>query len=318
MNNTGAPSQYGKKTKGYDTILYRSMFEAEFANKFLYEKYDYTYEERYHDGTTCSADFYIKDLDCWLELVYFPIGEIYAYESKQIVNLPRCYYENRHDAKKFGAKWNASQKTWYITPQDYSSQKIKKIWHWMDPKDLAVVGTTQKNMQVKGKDYEKEVLEKIERNRLKGKKIFMIHYEDMDKCDNFTDIIRIKDNDFFLKLWREDRNVRAIGLGMSLNEDRIADEIVEAKRLIDEVVTQNKSITPLKKEINKAQEKNKRLETTLEHKLRECKNQKDVITSQNKTIERLKKELRAVKKSIPRPPVEVVRKKKPRITHKYP
>ena len=173
-------------------------------------------------------------------------------------------------------------------------------------------------MQVKGKDYEKEVLGKIERNRLKGKKIFMIHYEDIDKCDNFTDIIRIKDNDFFLKLWREDRNVRAIGLGMSRNEDRIADEIVEAKRLIDEVVTQNKSITPLKKEINKAQEKNKRLETTLEHKLRECKNQKDVITSQNKTIERLKKELRAVKKSIPRPPVEVVRKKKPSISHKYP
>tara|TARA_R100001377_G_C3171037_1_gene103092 strand:- start:35 stop:988 length:954 start_codon:yes stop_codon:yes gene_type:complete len=311
-------TQYGKKTKGHDNILYKSMFEAEFANKFLYEKYDYTYEERYYDGTTCSADFYIKDLDCWLELVYFPIGEIYAYESKQILNLPRCYYDDRHDAKKFGAKWNASQKTWYITPQDHSPQKIKKIWHWMYPKDFAVVDTTQRNMQVKGKDYEKGVLEKIERNRLKDKKIFMIHYEDMSKCDNFTDIIRIKDNDFFLKLWREDRNVRAIGLGMSLNEDRIADEIVEAKRLIDEVVTQNKSITSLKKEIETLSEKNKRLETALEDKVRQCKNQKDAITGLTKAIERLKKELRAVKKSIPKLPVEVVRKKKPRITHDIP
>ena len=131
------------------------------AAGILYEKYDYTYEERYHDGTTCSADFYIKDLDCWLELVYFPIGEIYAYESKQILNLPRCYYDDRHDAKKFGAKWNASQKTWYITPQDHSPEKIRKMWHWMNPKDFDVVSTTQKNMQVKGKNYEKSDFAKI-------------------------------------------------------------------------------------------------------------------------------------------------------------
>lgn len=302
-------TQYGKKTKGYDDILYKSMFEAEFANKFLYEKYDYTYEERYHDGTTSRADFYIKDLDCWLELVYFPIGEIYAYERKQIVNLPRCYYNDRHDAKKFGARWNASQKTWYITPQDHSSEKIKKIWHWMNPKDLDVVGTTQKNMQVKGKDYEKEVLEKIERNRLKGKKIFMVNYDDIRKCDNLVDIIRIKDNDFFLKLWRDSRNVRAIGLGISLNEDRIADEIVEAKRLVDKVITQNRSIAPLKKEIKKLNEKNERLETTLKNKIGECKKKKDIITGQMKAIERLKRELQAVKKSIPKPPVEVVMRK---------
>ena len=126
----------------------------------------------------------------------------------------------------------------------------------MNPKDLDVVGTTQKNMQVKGKDYEKEVLEKIERNRLKGKKIFMVNYDDIRKCDNLVDIIRIKDNDFFLKLWRDSRNVRAIGLGISLNEDRIADEIVEAKRLVDKVITQNRSIAPLKKEIKKLNEKN--------------------------------------------------------------
>ena len=307
-------SLYGKKTKGHDAILYKSMFEAEFANKFLYEKYDYIYEERYHDGTLSRADFYIKDLDCWLELVYFPIIEVYAYESKQIVNLPRCYYHDRHDAKKLGARWNSSEKTWYITPQDHSPEKIRKMWHWMNPKDFDVVSTTQKNMQVKGKNYEKEVLEKIERNRLKGKKIFMVHYEDIDRCSNLEDIIRVRDNDFFLKLWRNNRNVRAIGLGMSFNEDKIADEIVKSKILIDKVVIQNnvlnESITPLKKEINKAQEKNKRLEIALENKTKKCKNKNDIIIGQNKAIERLKVELRVAKKSIPKPPIEVVWKKK--------
>jgi septal ring factor EnvC (AmiA/AmiB activator) len=145
----------------------------------------------------------------------------------------------------------------------------------------------------------------------------MVHYEDRSKCSNLVDIIRVKDNDFFLKLWRHDRSVRALGFGMSLNEDRIADEIVKAQGKIAKVVKQNnalkESITPLKKEIQKLGEENKRLTVVLKNKANECKNKKDNIERQTKAIESLKRELRMISKSISKSPAEVVWKQKSKL-----
>ena len=72
---------YGKQTYGKDEILYRSMFEAKFADKFLYEQYTYEYEKPYNDGTKRTCDFYVKELDLWIECAWGETSQKYVYQK---------------------------------------------------------------------------------------------------------------------------------------------------------------------------------------------------------------------------------------------
>jgi hypothetical protein len=57
---------YGINTLGKDKILYRSQVEAYFADNFLYNKFEYEYEKPYGNGW--FYDFYIKELDLYIEI----------------------------------------------------------------------------------------------------------------------------------------------------------------------------------------------------------------------------------------------------------
>jgi hypothetical protein len=59
---------YGVPTTGLDGHLYRSKAEATFANKFLYGKYEYIIEPKYPDPYHKWYDWYIVDLDIYIEL----------------------------------------------------------------------------------------------------------------------------------------------------------------------------------------------------------------------------------------------------------
>lgn len=58
---------YGKRTQAKDKILYRSQAEAYFVNNYLYDKYCYEYERKY-DNHNKYYDFYLPDLDLYIEL----------------------------------------------------------------------------------------------------------------------------------------------------------------------------------------------------------------------------------------------------------
>ena len=57
---------FGIDTYGKDGNLYRSSHEAYFADNFLFEKYTYQYELPYGNGW--KYDFYIKELNLYIEL----------------------------------------------------------------------------------------------------------------------------------------------------------------------------------------------------------------------------------------------------------
>ena len=59
---------FGLNTYGDDGILYRSRYEADFSNKFLYNKYEYYIEPKYPEPFNKYYDWYIKDLDLYIEL----------------------------------------------------------------------------------------------------------------------------------------------------------------------------------------------------------------------------------------------------------
>lgn len=61
-------SDFGIKTYGKDNVLYRSKLEADFSNKFLYKKYSYEYEVKYPNPYKFLYDFYIKELNCYVEI----------------------------------------------------------------------------------------------------------------------------------------------------------------------------------------------------------------------------------------------------------
>lgn len=57
---------WGIRTVAKDDVLYRSSHEAYFVNNFLYGKYTYQYEIPYGNGW--KYDFYIKELNLYIEL----------------------------------------------------------------------------------------------------------------------------------------------------------------------------------------------------------------------------------------------------------
>lgn len=206
---------YGQKTKGNDGITYKSKFEAIFANKFLHKQFSYTYEPLYQDGTKSRADFYLDELNCWLELVYNPVEYVHAFESKVTVNLV-VSYDNRNEVKRYGALWNPDAKTWYINVKDINEYNKNKLIKWMSAEDSHVVGTKEKNTIQE--DYEQRLQDKIERN--KDKAILVINYEDVKKHSDLADLVRVKDNQLFHKLKDNAKLAVEQKVKKTLNKDR--------------------------------------------------------------------------------------------------
>jgi hypothetical protein len=59
---------FGIDTHGLDGHLYRSRAEAYFADNFLYGKYKYTIEPKYPEPHNKFYDWYIEDLNIYIEL----------------------------------------------------------------------------------------------------------------------------------------------------------------------------------------------------------------------------------------------------------
>ena len=61
-------SGFGIPTIAKDNIKYRSKAEAYFVDNYLYNKYLYIYEPKYTDGSKKLYDFYLPELDLYIEL----------------------------------------------------------------------------------------------------------------------------------------------------------------------------------------------------------------------------------------------------------
>ena len=59
---------FGIDTYGLDGHLYRSQAEAYFADNFLYGKYKYVVEPKYPEPHNKFYDWYIEDLNVYIEL----------------------------------------------------------------------------------------------------------------------------------------------------------------------------------------------------------------------------------------------------------
>lgn len=66
--NTTIPSSFGIATQGLDGHWYRSKAEAYFADNYLFNKYTYIIEPRYPKPHSRVYDWYISELDLYIEL----------------------------------------------------------------------------------------------------------------------------------------------------------------------------------------------------------------------------------------------------------
>jgi len=188
---------FGIKTKGKDNIIYRSQFEAEFSDRYLHEKkIDYEYEKPYNDGTKSMCDFYIPKWDLYLELVYNPIVDVYAYENKDYIKLNTPFFE-KDKVKKLGARWDPEERIWGVYPKQVSKQNLELLHKWMSKEDKRKIGT-QKNNKIT-EDYEEKFEEKIRRNP--NKRIIQVNNKHLNSCGSIEDIIRVADNKLFQELY---------------------------------------------------------------------------------------------------------------------
>jgi hypothetical protein len=80
------------RTKGKDGILYDSKVEAYFSDNYLYGKYTYNYEPKYGDGRL--FDFYIKELDVYIEIDGGFADEVKGYRAKMNNKIQYCLENN--------------------------------------------------------------------------------------------------------------------------------------------------------------------------------------------------------------------------------
>ena len=151
-------SIYGKMTQGLDGLTYRSMFEADFANKFLFETIDYEYEKPYNDGTKRKCDFYIKSLDLWIECAYHDIVDNFAYQKNKGDIPLKVPYQDKDIVKKRGAKWSPTNKIWYIPEELNTGNRLEKFENWMSRKQLEL---TQLNNSQITENYEPSLRKKL-------------------------------------------------------------------------------------------------------------------------------------------------------------
>ena len=114
------------------------MFEADFANKFLFEAADYEYEKSYGDGTKRKCDFYIKNLDLWIECAYNEIVETFAYQKNKGRIPLQCPFQDKDIAKRMGAKWDKVERHWYIPIELNTGSRLEKFERWMNSLQLKI------------------------------------------------------------------------------------------------------------------------------------------------------------------------------------
>lgn len=74
---------FGTPTKGKDGVVYRSKAEAFLVDKYLYKRYKYIYEPKYGNGTKWMYDFYLPELNMYIELT--------AYIDPEVISLKKAY-----------------------------------------------------------------------------------------------------------------------------------------------------------------------------------------------------------------------------------
>ena len=148
---------YGTPKTAKDGIKYRSTFEANFVDKYLYGKnIKYEYEKKY-PGSRQKCDFYLTDLDIWIELVYHGVEVKCAYqEIGKKVYLPDATYHDRNYIKSFGGRWDPKQRKWYII---YLGENLLKLEKFMDEESLGhVLHSDGKSLS---EEYDKNLSRKI-------------------------------------------------------------------------------------------------------------------------------------------------------------
>ena len=191
---------FGDIVTGKDGKKYKSQFEAMFSNKFLFDKgFDYEYEKYYDDGTKSKCDFYIPKWDLYIELVYNPVMQLYAWENKSYVKL-NTPYEHKEFAKKHGALWDFKNKTWYCNPQITSRENMLKLHNHMDKELRHKKGKKNLNNFLDEK-YEDNLEQKVNNN--KDKRIVIVYHKNIKPCKSIEDIIRVRNNPLFLELYNK-------------------------------------------------------------------------------------------------------------------
>lgn len=98
---------YGKSTMAADGVMYRSGLEAYFVDNYLFNKYDYVYEQSY--PTECNLprrlyDFYIPSLDLYIEIagglrddvIQLKVDKAKKAKINLLVCYPRQIYSNKY------------------------------------------------------------------------------------------------------------------------------------------------------------------------------------------------------------------------------
>ena len=178
-------SYYGIPKVAKDGVRYRSTFEADFVNKFLYNKNIlYEYEKNY-PNSKCKCDFYLTDLELWVELVYHDVSVKYSYEKAgKKTYLPRATYYDNEYVKKFGAKFDWDKKKWYII---YTNKSFPSLEQFMD--DEAKEMTLHSHGKAICRDYDKKLVKKIGL----AQSLIIVTHEDM-KRSNLQNIIISKNS----------------------------------------------------------------------------------------------------------------------------
>ena len=186
---------YGNTTRGKDGRNYKSEFEADFCNKFLYQKYSYEYEKPYNDGSKRKSDFYLNDLDLYIECVYhnFKIVPKYlTYDSKVKIVLEKCLYDDRFEVKKFKAKWDANEKHWWTT-NDGNERRLDALSKFMKEQDKEPFFMS--DGKALKEDYDIDFFKKLQFDP----SIIIVTYEDSQNCKDMNRIILQKANNICMR-----------------------------------------------------------------------------------------------------------------------
>ena len=182
-------SQYGIKTVAKDGVEYKSRLEAGFVDKFLVGSgISYEYEKTYPE-TRFRCDFYLSDLDIWIELTYHKIEEAKIWETKNMVELPRAEYRHRHIIKSHGGCWNPKKKVWYVIRKDNDINKtsITKLEKFMHQNDKQRVILSKKSIS---SVYNETLSKKVKLND----SVIVVDKEDIEKYKDLSMILIAKKN----------------------------------------------------------------------------------------------------------------------------
>jgi hypothetical protein len=203
---------YGKKTIAKDGFEYRSMFEAEFVNKFLIaHDIKYEREKLYSDTTKHRCDFYLPDYDVWIECVYEPcvLAETYKFGLHDIeLSIPVANLPAQRNALSIGGK--ISKKTithqkWIIPKSRIPQKGIPYLERYMDAALLECTYNSYKANMTENYNHDLSTKLLMYTDRYT---IIQVNYADLEnKPAHISDLIRIKNNELFLRLQNEKPNL---------------------------------------------------------------------------------------------------------------